>query len=187
MDIRTEKISLREKYLKQRNSITQKEIIEKSEVIKDKILNTSYYKEAETIFIYLNIGSEVVTTDLIKTALKDGKKVCVPVSINNSRNMFFVNFNSFDSLVAGPLGTKIPIYKEEDIVESDFNTIIFVPGLVFDWEKYRVGYGGGYYDNFLSKNKYLKTVGLAFNSQILDLIPHGRYDICLDEVVTELS
>ena len=72
-------------------------------------------------------------------------------------------------------------------VEGNNNTIILVPGIVFDKNKNRIGYGGGYYDRYLQKYNdiVMKTIGLAYSLQIIDKIPAQKYDIPLDLIVTD--
>ena len=64
--------------------------------------------------------------------------------------------------------------------------LLIVPGIAFDRNGYRLGYGKGYYDKFIEKNKSRFSIGLAFRFQLLNFeLPHSNFDQKLDAVATE--
>lgn len=181
-----EKKNLRKVFLKKRNKLSQKEVDKNSEMIYWEILNSDFYRNGGEIFIYVSMNNEVSTIKMIKTALIDGKSVAVPKVNSFKKEMFFSRIINLEELEVGHFNVLEP--KEEFIrpVEANKNTIILVPGAVFDINKNRIGYGGGYYDRYLRKYKNIsKTIGLAYSFQVIDKIPSNEYDIPVDLIVTE--
>ena len=178
------KKDLRKEYIKARNLLSGEEVRGSSEIIAEKLLSLEVYRRAGAIFIYIDIANEVITKDIILFSLEQGKTVAVPVAQKN-KDMFFVRILDMDNLVESYFKTKIPVYGEGDIVKSDADTLIVVPGVVFDKKNRRLGYGGGYYDRYLSENNYFKAVGLAFDFQVIDELEIEEHDICLDMVLTD--
>jgi 5-formyltetrahydrofolate cyclo-ligase len=165
--------------LKKRNRLSRKEIIKKSKIIKEKLFSSKEYKKAKTIMFYVSFGSEVDTINMIKESLN--KTVCVPVVKDdkiipsiikevkelNKKNKYKI-----------PEPSKIRKIKKQDI------DLVIVPGIVFDKQNHRIGYGKGYYDAFLKKLK-AKKIGLAFSLQILEIIPKDEWDIKLDKIISQ--
>ncbi len=166
--------------LKKRNRLSKPEIIEKSKVIKEKLFSSPEYKKAKTVMFYASFGSEVYTLDMIKEALKN-KNICVPVvkgliivpsTIKNIKD--FNKKNKYGILE--PSKTKR--------IDKENIDLVIVPGVCFDKLNHRIGYGVGYYDNFLKSFKG-KKIGLAFKMQILEIIPCCAWDVRLDKVISE--
>lgn len=167
--------------LRKRNRLSKEEIAEKSKIIKEKLFNSEEYKKAKTIMFYVSFGSEVSTIDMIKESLKNNKIVCVPVVKEKSmipsiiKGIKELNKKNIYKI---PEPSRINKIKKEDI------DLIIVPGVAFDKQSRRIGYGKGYYDKFLKDFKG-KTIGLAFKLQILEIIPKDEWDIKLDKVISE--
>ena len=164
--------------LKKRNRLSKEEIIRKSKIIKEKLFSSKEYKKAKTIMFYVSFGSEVNTLDMIKESLND-KTICVPVCKKNKiipsiiKDIKELNKKNKYKI---PEPSKIKKIDKKDI------DLVIVPAVVFDKRNHRIGYGKGYYDNFL-KNFKGKTIGLAFKMQILEIIPKDEWDVRLDKVV----
>lgn len=180
-----DKKSLRKEYKQKRNEISSENLSQLSSRVIKRLIETSYYKNCSSIFTYINTNSELITKELIKTAWKDNKNVAVPVITQKPHEMLFIKIENFNSLEVNMYGIYEPKIKDENILISDKNTLLIVPGLVFDKNKYRLGYGGGYYDKFISDNKTLKNIGVCFKSQIIDIIPKDKFDMQLDVVIYE--
>lgn len=178
------KSNIRKDYLEKRNKLKKDEILNLSDIICEKILNTNLYKQANSIFTYVNMKSEVQTINIIKKSINDKKIIAVPLIISK-HNMVFIKINSVDELVKNKLGIYEPVFDKNKIVKSDNKSLIIVPGVVFAENGYRIGYGGGYYDKYLSENVYMKAIGVAYNMQITKSVPVNDYDIKLDFIVTE--
>lgn len=179
------KRKLRIKYLKQRNNL-KKDIIESlSGSIQKNIYETEIYKKANNIFVYINTNSEVETINIIKKSWNDNKKVGVPVLTGNKNEMFFAQINDFECLKKNKYGIYEPEINKNNFIKSDNTTLILVPGLVFSKDKFRIGYGGGYYDKYLSENNSLANMALAYSFQIVDKLIVQDNDVKLDFIVTE--
>jgi 5-formyltetrahydrofolate cyclo-ligase len=146
-----------------------------------KFLNSELFYEAKSIFIYVSVADEVDTYEIIKKALEFGKEVYVPY-INDPENfqMQAAKIYSLDDLGIGEFN--IPTAKNIEIIENPDLTI--VPGLGFDRNKNRIGYGGGYYDRYLSKNQ-TTSVGFFASDFEIDEIETNEYDYKLDYIITE--
>jgi 5-formyltetrahydrofolate cyclo-ligase len=177
------KKELRNSFLEQRNNMPECDIKAKSEIIKHKLFGLEEYRNSKQIFTYVNMGNEVITTDIINQALTDGKVVAVPKIIKKDNTMIFVEIQSLEELRVGHFNVLEPISCEQ--IESDLQTIFLVPGAVFDLKGYRIGYGGGYYDRYLSNAKALYKIGLAYDFQRINEIPKEEYDIAVDCVITD--
>ncbi len=180
------KADIRKKYLALRNNIP-KEIREaKSRAIVEKIVGLPLYEEAEWLFTFINIGSEAETRGLIEKTWSKGKKVAVPIAVKGSRKMYFVPLYDFDSLVRKPFGVLEPDADETMAVLPGENDIFIVPGAVFDINKNRFGYGGGYYDIYFSQTNVKHKIGVAFEIQIAsEALPIEKHDYPLDCIITE--
>ncbi|UCD03736.1 MAG: 5-formyltetrahydrofolate cyclo-ligase [Candidatus Woesearchaeota archaeon] len=174
-----EKSELRKKILDQRNKLTKEAILDRSLKIKRNLYLLKEFKEAEAFNCYVSKDSEVSTHDILKEN-KNKKLVCVPCV--SEKNIVNSCLKDFDKLVERCFGILEPKTIEE-INKSKLDVVI-VPGIVFDRKGYRIGYGMGYYDRFLSNLNVMK-ISLAYNFQVLDKIPHDTHDIKLDYIITE--
>ena len=172
------KKSLRQFAKNERLKITNKE--EKEKVILRKLLNHKRIIESNNILVYISMKNEVSTNKLIEELLKLNKNIYVPKIINSEMN--FYKFNSFEELKLGKYNILEPTSNIEFI--NDSNSVIIVPGLLFDKSNNRLGYGGGYYDKYL-ENKNIYKIGICFSTFIVDKIIVDDYDIKMDEVITE--
>lgn len=181
------KKELRNNILKKRNALSEEEYIKSSKVIGQKIKEWSVYKECTTLLTYVNFKSEVITSDIIESALKSDKKVYCPKV--NRDDMFFYQINSLADLTSGYMGIMEPDDGQEAFDGILGKILILIPGSVFDKTGNRIGYGKGFYDRFLAdcQNKGLETVktALAFSCQIVEDIPAFLHDYKMDYIITE--
>lgn len=180
-----EKKQLRKKYRNLRNSISREILIKNSNAIVNNLYSTDEYKSAQTIFTYINTGSEIITTELIKKAWEDKKTVAVPVMTDKAHEMVFIKITDFSQLKENKYSILEPEIKTENILKADNRTLVIVPGLVFDKEKYRLGYGGGYYDKFIDENETLANIALSMDFQLIDSVIREEFDRPLDKIITE--
>ena len=125
---------------------------------------------------------EVRTEEAVKAALGAGKNVSMPVSDLENRRIIPVRLNSLSSLKPGAYGILEPAGgKELDEKELE---LVLVPGLAFDAEGNRIGYGLGFYDRFLRKAG-AKKIALAYEMQIVDRVVTTENDVPVDMIVTE--
>ena len=140
------------------------------------------YVNADEVFVYVSVRSEVDTSAIIKKAFFDGKKVAVPFCENGFMRFYYIN--SADDLCKSQFGVPTVDISKSIVAEHCENTLCIVPALSFDYCRNRIGYGGGYYDRFLADAK-LKTVGLCREKSMSVILPTDKYDVKVDKVITE--
>lgn len=185
-DIRQYKNELRSKYKSIRKNLTDKEKDKLDNDIFNKVITSNAFKKSDTIITYVSTDIEIDTRKLIELSLKSGKTVAVPKCIDGTRNMKFYEINSFDDLEIATfsvLEPKTNVCKEF----NDFNEkcLCIVPGMVYDLNGYRLGYGKGYYDRFLSQHKKMIKMGLCYCNCTINKLISGRFDVSVDYLVTE--
>jgi len=180
------KEEIRKKILSLRDSQTEEEMRTKSELIQKRVFNLPEFKKAKTILFYVSMRSEVRTEQMIKQALKQGKRIVVPKSNVKERKLILSELKDFDELESGTFNIPEPKKEFFRLVSPEELDLIIVPGVVFDKDGDRIGYGMGFYDNFLSSlKKRIPVVGLAYELQIVDDITVHDKDVTVDKVVTE--
>lgn len=172
------KSEFRRFFLNLRREMDEYTIREKSEQIINNLLKSDLYKNSASFFVYVSKNKEVATHDFIEKALADGKKIYVPKI--KAKEMFAVKLNDISELETGSFD--IPTSMSNEFIENPDLTIC--PGLSFDDKKNRLGFGGGYYDKFLSQNKTIK-VGLMISEFASSKIPADPWDIKMDYIITE--
>ena len=175
------KNQLRESILEKRNSLPKEEISEKSRQIEDNLFNLNQFKKSKIVMFFVSFNAEVNTHNMIKKSLQN-KTVAVPKVVQHEIEPSMIL--DLDSLVSsGKFGILEPIevmkiaYKNIDLV--------LVPGVAFDKAGHRIGYGFGYYDKFLKKVPKAVKIGLCFDFQVVNEIPHEEHDVSVDFIVTE--
>lgn len=176
----TDKKHIRSLIQNKRNLLSDKEISGMSLKIADYIINMKEFKETDNILTYVSFRSEVKTDYIIENAFELGKKVFVPKVIG--KNMIFVKIESFKELTQGYMGIREPVSSDEAGINEGF---MCMPGMVFDNECNRIGYGGGFYDRYLSKDNEFIKAALCYDFQILEEIPHEPHDLKPDYVISE--
>lgn len=183
IDIRKYKIELREKC---RNFRKNLEIDTKSEMdyqISERVKKLYQYRAAKVIMVYVSTSIEIDTFKIIENALADGKQVAVPRCIPQTRQMEFHYITSVDQLTPGTFSVLEPP-AHYPIVTDFTGALMLVPGFLFDCFGYRLGYGKGYYDRYMSRYNGA-AVGLCYSTELRPHMYHGRYDRAVDAVVSE--
>jgi 5-formyltetrahydrofolate cyclo-ligase len=178
-----EKKELRKLYIEKRSAIPRGTRIQKSLEIGDILANSDEYKQCGKLFIYSGAKAEVDTAAIINKALDEGKRVAVPKMTDKAHEMVFIEITSLYELTETRYGIAEPVYNEEKVLKSDEDTLIVVPLVAFDEDNYRLGYGGGYYDTYLSGNKYMSAIGIAYEEQKCEKLPVEETDRKLDRVI----
>lgn len=175
------------KIMKQRReslSLDERKILDQKAA--NKLLEAEDYKNATNIFAFVNFGSEIDTRFIIERALEEGKNIFIPYTEEGSKFMKLTRLKSLDKLVEGQYGILSPKEEDLDFVDGSIIDLVIVPGLAFNKEGYRTGYGGGYYDRFFSSlKKPVKKVGYCYSFQILDSLEIGEFDIPVDTIITD--
>jgi 5-formyltetrahydrofolate cyclo-ligase len=179
------KKELRENALRIRNGFTKQQVSDSSYEIVSKLLNHPWYRECRTLFTYVSMDNEVQTHSLIEEAISDGKRVCVPRVVPKEHMVAVPIRNLADDLKKGFFNVLEPMAQLQPVSHQEIDLVI-VPGLVYDREGYRIGYGGGYYDKYLEIiPSRCHTVGLAFHTLITDRIQREAHDKKVMLVITE--
>ncbi|KRG14963.1 hypothetical protein ACA29_05405 [Lederbergia galactosidilytica] len=152
--------------------------------IGEQLYKTTDWENAETIGITVSRFPEVDTWSIIRMAWRQGKKVTIPKSDPLQKEMLFYQIESFLQMEKGYSDLYEPNTKETKLFLKQEIDLLIVPGLVFTKEGYRLGFGGGFYDRFLS-DYHGNTVSLAFTKQIKEKIPTDYYDLPVQKIVTD--
>ena len=166
--VKKEKAALRRELLARRDALPGR--AEKSRAIQSRVLALPEYQRARRVLLYLSKGSEVDTWPLLARALAQGKA--------------FYRVSSREDLQAGAFGLLEPIPGRCPPLERGQGDLCLVPGLAFDREGYRLGYGKGYYDCFLAAQP-VRTVGLCFEALAFERLPRDGFDRPVCRLVTE--
>lgn len=179
-----DKKNLRKKMREIRDALTTEEIETRSKQIAEQLLKTSIYRECTHICVYEAFRNEVSCKYIKEQAFQDGKYVFIPITDIESKTMEFYRIAADTVYQEGNYGILEPILDKQcnNLQEK---ALILVPGLAFDGNKHRLGYGGGYYDKYLSLHKEHITVALCYNFQIVEELPCDEHDILPDYIVTE--
>ena len=137
------------------------------------------YKAAKSIYGYMPYNQEVRTVPMLEQALRDGKKVAVPKCYGDE--MKFIYLDDLTKVSKGYAGIPEPIADEP--VAHDETALVLMPGLAFDPQGHRIGYGGGFYDKFLSREPNHPTLALCYDFQMLPHLDTEEHDIPVDVVL----
>ena len=175
-----DKRELRQQILKKRSQLNEVELAYKSSLIAKKVINQLEFIATSTIYIYIDYRQEVSTQSIIETAWQLNKTVAVPKIIEGE--MKFYKIDSFDELVPGAFGILEPISNK---CMTTNEGLMIMPGVVFDANCHRIGYGKGFYDRYLKMYPQLDTIALAFDLQIVETIEVEAHDVCPQCIITE--
>lgn len=179
---------IRSSIRKLRDSLPEDERSVKSAGITDNVTGTPEYKAARDVLVYVSTGSEADTTELIKRCFEDKKNVYVPKVYG--KDMRFIGISSLVELEPGYYGIMEPVSDEpvweKGSMDTYNDTLCIMPGLAFDREFNRIGYGGGFYDKFLEKAQVYK-MAVCYDCQIVECIDAQDTDIKPDMIVTDME
>lgn len=174
-----DKKALRRQIAEKKRAMTQEQIIQASIRLGELFRQTQQYQSAQTIYGYLPYNQEVRTIPILEQALADGKKVAVPKVYGDE--MRFIYMSDLSQVENGYAGIPEPVLDAP--VAEDLTALVLMPGLAFDRMGHRIGYGGGFYDRFLSREPHHPTVALCYDFQILDLLETEEFDVPVDMVL----
>jgi 5-formyltetrahydrofolate cyclo-ligase len=132
---------------------------------------------------FLAIGEEIDPAPLVARLIGERYRLCLPVMEGKARPLVFRAWSPGEPLAETVWGIREPL-PQAPVLEPD---IVLGPLLAFDAEGYRLGYGGGFYDRTLARLRALKpivSIGIAFDEQRVDAVPHVDYDERLDWILT---
>lgn len=173
------KKALRTQQLSQRNALDPEGKKEMDAQFCNVLANEISSRGAQTIHTYLPMGSEINLWPLIQQLLNQNKRVICPKTLKN-RTLENRVLHSLQHLENGVMNTQYP--AEKRVYTGPYDVII-VPGLAFDKQQYRLGYGGGYYDAFLSQHPNAYTIGAFYKFQEVTQVPKEAHDFKLDQII----
>ncbi|EKD93176.1 MAG: hypothetical protein ACD_28C00218G0001 [uncultured bacterium] len=177
------KTKIRESIRSKRKELSPEAKTQKDEAIQKRIENWSSFQQAKCVFIYVSLAEEVDTHRLIQSQL--GKKeILIPRIDNEQKNLEAVPLKHWSDLAVNQWGMLETRANHRMHTHYPIDLII-VPGIAFDPRGYRIGYGKGFYDKFLDNHPGLKTLGLAYDLQILEKVPCDSHDIPVQQIFTE--
>lgn len=173
------KSELRDRIRSQKLAMTDAEIRQKSQTLAALFFETEYYCNAKTIYGYIGFNQEVRTLPILEQAIRDGKQVAIAKCYG--KEMVFIRMDDLSLIQKRSFGLPEPI--ADSPVAEDKTALVLMPGLAFDSRGHRIGYGGGYYDRFLSQESQHPTVALCFDFQVLEHLQTEEFDIPVDLVL----
>lgn len=188
-DFSVNKKVLRKEILSVRKQMNLDEKLQKDKAIEDKFFRSEEYKNSRNIFIYISYDSEINTKDIILKAIDEGKRIYVPRTNVDLRIMEAVEINSLENLIVDKYGILEPDESEECINPDELDLIV-VPGVAFDKNGGRMGYGAGYYDKYFKtisreKKNAIRKVALAYDFQVINEVPMNEDDEYINKIITE--
>ena len=173
------KTELRKSIRARKRSMTEEEITRKSAELGRLFLQSEEYRNARSIYGYLPYNQEVRTVAMLEQALVDGKRVAVPKCYGDE--MRFIWMEDLSQVEKGYAGIPEPI--ADGPVADDETALVLMPGMAFDSQGHRIGYGGGFYDKFLAAEKGHPTLALCYDFQMLPHLETEEFDIPVDKVI----
>ena len=164
---------------------SQTESSECVEFVSRQLFAWSAYQNAVTILFYVSMLDEFPTEDLIRHALGANKRVCVPLFGLEQGRMDAARIMSLAELQTGKYGVRMPDASGAKRVAADEINLIVVPGLCFDRQGSRLGFGAGYYDRYLPTAPRAVRLGLAWSFQLVEKVPTTEFDVAMDFLLTE--
>ncbi|NMO95740.1 5-formyltetrahydrofolate cyclo-ligase [Paenibacillus lemnae] len=151
-------------------------------------------KGISSMMVYLPFRSELDTWPMIHWAWDHGVTVAVPRSLKGTRDMELYCLSREDELIVGAYGIREPDPQTADAFQ-EIPEVIWVPGLAFDVQGGRLGYGGGYYDTLCSRLRALTMeggkrplwMGIGCSPQLMENVPMDDHDLRLDGLVTDMG
>lgn len=174
-----DKKTLRRQIREQKRAMTQQEIISASQKLGELFAASELYRQAKTIYGYLPYNQEVRTVPMLQLALNEGKRVAVPKCYGDE--MRFIYLDDLSQVESGYCGIPEPI--ADGPLADDPTALVLMPGLAFDEEGHRIGYGGGFYDKFLAAEPNHPTLALCYAFQMFPHLETEEFDIPVDCVL----
>ena len=174
-----DKKALRKEIRDQKRAMTEEMIVAKSEKLGKLFAASELYQNAKSIYGYLPYNQEVRTVAMLEQAIRDGKRVAVPKCYGDE--MRFIWMEDLSKVEKGYAGIPEPV--EDGPVADDHTALVLMPGLAFDPQGHRIGYGGGFYDRFLAEETEHPTLALCYDFQMLEHLETEEFDIPVDAVL----
>lgn len=177
---------LRQKMISFLKNISSEEKVAIEKKLEENLFKSEEWKAAKRVGVTLSQGFEWNTLGVIERAWQEGKIVCAPKCIPKTKAMIFYDFNSLEQLEKGFYNLIEPKIQETKEVSKTEIDLVLVPGLIFDTKGFRIGFGGGYYDRFLSDFPN-HTAALIYSKQLTAGFPIESFDIPVQNLITEIT
>lgn len=174
-----DKQALRRQIRDLKRAMTEEDILRRSEILGRLFRRLDLYQNAKTVYGYLPYNQEVRTVPMLEQALRDGKKVAVPKVCGDT--MRFLYLTDLNAVAKGYAGIPEPI--ADGPIAQDPTALVLMPGLAFDRQGRRLGYGGGFYDKFLAAEPNHPKIALCYDFQLLSALETDGHDIPVDLVI----
>lgn len=182
MSLSLVKKALRKQLLEQRSCLADAEASALAAAAQALVLGLEQFNKAQALALYAPIRGEVDTAEIQHAALAAGKCLCYPRI--DQEHLGFFQVKCAAELVLGHFGILEPGPASRELAPEDLD-LILLPGVAFDRRGFRLGYGRGFYDRFLTKSQFSGVkVGFGYNFQLLDCLPVERHDQPMDLLVT---
>jgi 5-formyltetrahydrofolate cyclo-ligase len=178
----------REKISALKSNLSEQEWREKSQDIHKLLFTQSLWHHSKHIALYHSVEKEVDTIAIIQRGWELGKFIYLPKCNAKEKQLIFYHIESLDQLEVVYYGIPEPVPARCQKLRPEELELVIVPGLAFDQRGYRIGYGGGFYDRFLSNiSSQVNTLSLAFSFQVLqkEELPNDSFDIPVGTIVTD--
>lgn len=172
------KSQLRREIKHRKEALSEEQICKASQELTNQFCSHGLYSQAKSVYVYLSYNQEVRTAGIIRQARLDGKRVAVPKIVGEEMRFYWLEEDTV--LAPSNKGISEPV---EAVEAHDPDALMLLPGLAFDPRGHRLGYGGGYYDRFLSAEPH-PTIALCFDFQLLETLPCEAHDIPADAVLS---
>lgn len=185
-----DKNEIRKKHKELREKLSQSDIDLLSKKISENLMKSWEFEEAKTVLIYVSKDREVQTEDLIKEALFLDKKVAVPITENYNRILVLSEIKHLErETEKRTFNINEPKKEYLRQIFPESVDLFVLPGLAFDRQGNRLGYGHGYFDRLLENARYDAHIfALSYGFQILgDRLPSESHDIPVQKVFTEVE
>jgi 5-formyltetrahydrofolate cyclo-ligase len=185
------KREIREKFKSVRKNILLKEKCKMDSNICYNIIELDEFKNASIILCYIANEIETDLRWLIDLSWEKGKIIGAPKCIDceGLPTMEYYKIDSYNDLIEGKYGIMEPDIQNCEIInvkEKELNSVMIVPGLVYDIKGYRIGYGKGYYDRYIFQNNYKGIkIGVCYERCIIEKVRRCKYDVNVDILVSD--
>lgn len=181
------KALMRQQILEKRNQLSVHQVLSKSTMIIHRLLEQPAIQQSSNIMVYLDFRNEVKTDGLIQHLLEQGKQVFIPVTNPATHTLVVSQLKDpAQDLKKGHFGLLEPKTEALRPVAPASIDLVIVPGLAFDTEGYRIGFGAGYYDRFLpTLRQGVPLISLLYELQLVEQVPREPHDIPVHLLITE--
>ncbi len=176
------KQEIREMVRQKREALSPREATLKSSCIAEILLDFPRFKKAGIVGAFAAIRNEPDLRRMLERVMTQ-KKICFPV-VEENEELEFYQINNYQELRAGNYEIPEPDKAVAQKMTKESFEVVLVPGIAFDANGYRIGYGKGYYDKFLAGIKAIK-IGIAYDFQIVQAVPFEEHDLSMDYIITE--